>query len=113
LLSLSIGTTNSNQTRLCTISMHMPQWLRVLVALVVGFCAAAILISPAVDLPDFTTALKAAPAINHANLVAVYVAVPVTLQLQHAIAALTDVRHRPTLPIRFASLFSLTCALLC
>ena len=113
MLSLSIGTTNSNQIRLCTISMHMPQWLRVLAALVVGFCAAAILISPAVDLPDFTTALKAAPAINHANLVTLYVTAPVTLQLQHAIPALSDVRHRPTLPIRFASLFSLTCALLC
>ena len=93
--------------------MHMPQWLRVLAALVVGFCAAAILISPAVDLPDFTSALKAAPAINHANLVTLYLAVPVALQLQHVTAVLTDVRHRPTLPIRFASLFSLTCARLC
>jgi hypothetical protein len=90
----------------------MPQWIRVLAAILVAFCAAAILISPAAELPDFTTAVKAASAIGHAHAVALHVLLPSAQTIQFG-TVLVDVRHRPTLPIRFQALLSLTCALLC
>ena len=91
----------------------MPQWIRVIAALAVAFCAAAILISPAVDLPDFTTAVKVASAASHANAIVLHLAVSVSQPVQHFGAVLVDFRHRPTLPLRFAPLFILTCARLC
>ena len=93
--------------------MRMPQWIRVVAALVVAFCAAAILVSPAAELPDFTSAFKAAPATTHAHFVALHLTAPLTSQMQHFAAMLIDVRHRPTLPIRFVTLLTLTCARLC